>query len=134
MYLNDEKMACGIYDDRPVECRVLECWNTGPIQKMYGHNRLSRQELFAKTSWINDLILAHEEECTLEQVANLVDDRVADEPGAAAKLNEIINYDFHLRQVATEKGRLPPDMMDFLFGRPLADVIARQFRVKVRRR
>ena len=134
MYLTDEKMACGIYDDRPVECRVLKCWDTRAIQKMYGHNRLTRQELFAKTPWLADLILAHEDECALEQVEKLVGDRIADAPAAAARLNEIINYDYHLRQVAAEKGGLPPDIMDVLFGRPLAEILPRQFRVKVKKR
>ena len=133
VYLDDEKMACGIYDHRPVECRILECWNTGPIQKLYGHNRLTRHELLSKTPWLADLVQAHEDECALERMEKLITARTAADPAAALDLSEIINYDFHLRQMAAEKGGLPPDIMDFLFGRPLADIIPKQFGVKIRK-
>ncbi len=134
MYFNETDQSCDIYLHRPVECRILECWNTNPIEGMYARTRLSRYVLLEKVGWLAELVQAHEEKCALDRAEKLVQARIADDPAAADALNEIINYDFHLRQVAAEKGGLSPDIMDFLFGRPLAEVISRQFGVKVQRR
>jgi hypothetical protein len=36
---------------------------------------------------------------------------------------EILRFDTHVRQLAVEKGGLDSRMLDFLFGRPLAETI-----------
>jgi hypothetical protein len=36
---------------------------------------------------------------------------------------EIFRYDAHVRQLAVEKGGLDSRMLDFIFGRPLAETI-----------
>lgn len=133
VYLNQADMSCRIYEHRPVECRTLECWNTGKIKAIYAQTRLTRQLLVQKITWLADLVQTHEHQCSLERIQDLVQDRASDDPAAASRLAEIINYDFHLRHLAAEKGGLPWQMADFLFGRPLADIISKQFGVNVRK-
>jgi hypothetical protein len=36
-----------------------------------------------------------------------------------------------MRNIVTEKGNIAPDMLDFLFGRPLNEIISRQFKIKI---
>ena len=43
---------------------------------------------------------------------------------------EILRFDAHVRQLAVEKGGLDSRMLDFLFGRPLADTI-KMFDLKI---
>lgn len=133
MYFNEADMSCRIYDHRPVECRTLECWNTGKIKAIYAQTRLTRALMVQKITWLAELVQTHEDRCSLERIQDLVQDRASDDPAAASKLAEIINYDFHLRHLAAEKGGLPSEMADFLFGRPLAEIIPNQFGVNVRK-
>lgn len=131
MYFNDANMSCGIYDDRPMECRTLECWNTDKIAAIYAQDRLTRALVLEKTDWLKDLVKTHESECDLDRIQNLVNDREAGDTDATFALTKMINYDFHLRSVVTEKGNIAPEMLDFLFGRPLNEIIRRQFKIKI---
>jgi len=131
VHFNDSGMSCSIYDHRPVECRVLECWNTGPIGQIYGKNRLSRRVVLKKNQWLIDLIEVHDPACALDQIRKLANERESGDPKATSVLIQMINYDFHLRQLAVEKGGVPPEILDFLFGRPLSEIVRRQFGVKI---
>ena len=133
MFFNDADMSCSIYDNRPVECRTLECWNTAKLAVMYTENRLTRALVLEKVSWLKDLVTTHETECGLDRIQDLVSDREAGDADAGSALTEMINYDFHLRNIVTEKGKISFDMLDFLFGRPLKEIITRQFGVSVRK-
>jgi len=77
---------------------------------------------------------AHEEYCHFQPIHDLVDRREAGVPEASAKLTEIINYDAHFRDIAVSKGQVPADILEFLFGRPLARIIEDQFGIKVSRK
>ena len=131
MYYNDADASCDIYDKRPFECRAMECWNSDKIAALYDKNRLTRALVLGKTDWLNDLVQTHESECDLDKIQHLVNDREAGDAAAASALTEMINYDFHLRSVVTEKGNIAPDMLDFLFGRPLNEIVSRQFKIKI---
>lgn len=131
MFFNEADMSCGIYDDRPMECRTLECWNTAKIAAIYAQDRLTRALVLEKVEWLEDLVKTHESECDLDRIQNLANDREAGDADAASELTEMVNYDFHMRNIVTEKGNIAPDMLDFLFGRPLNEIISRQFKIKI---
>ena len=65
VYFNDPGVSCKIYDHRPLECRMLECWNTGPIEKIYAENRLARHVILEKNQWLIELVETHDRECAL---------------------------------------------------------------------
>ena len=46
-FYNPSENSCQIYASRPLECRVLKCWDTREIKKIYSQNRLTRQDLIA---------------------------------------------------------------------------------------
>ena len=131
MYFNDTDASCNIYDYRPVECRTLECWNTKKIAVIYAQNRLTRHAVLGKIAWLTDLVQTHEAECSFDRIQDLINNREAGDPSATSGLIEMMNYDFHLRNIVTEKGKITPEMHDFLFGRPLSEIIRFQFGVKV---
>ena len=61
--------------------------------------------------------------------------RLRMDPGGAEiaeKILEILQYDIELRHLVAEKGRLDPEMFDFLFGRPLAENVG-QFGIRLER-
>lgn len=131
IYYNDAESSCSIYEHRPLECRVLECWNTEKIAAIYAELRLNRRSVLEKISWLTELVETHEDECSLEKLQALTDAREAGDAGAASELMHLINYDRHLRQLVVEKGGILPEMIDFLFGRSLADIIPAQFGIKI---
>ncbi|MDA3896238.1 MAG: YkgJ family cysteine cluster protein [Desulfobacteraceae bacterium] len=131
MYYNDVDASCEIYDKRPFECRAMECWNSDKIAALYDQNRLTRSLVLEKADWLKDLVNTHEAECDLDRIQALVKDRETGDANAASVLTEMVNYDFHLRSIVTEKGKIAPDMLDFVFGRPLNEIISRQFKIKI---
>jgi len=131
IYFDDSNNSCGVYDGRPMECRVLECWNTDAVENLYTRNRLTREDVLENIPWLQELANTHEAECAMDIVKSLVERREAGDPDAAPRLGELVRYDLHYRELLVEKGGLPSEMMDFLFGRPLPEIIPRQFGVKV---
>jgi len=131
MYFDGSNNTCGIYDGRPVECRVLECWNTGAVENMYDQNRLTREGVLKNIPWLMEVVHTHEAECAMDVVQGLVENREKGDPDAGPRLSELVRYDLHYRELLVEKGGLPSGMMNFLFGRPLPEIIPRQFGVKV---
>ena len=45
IFFNPAAAECGIYENRPAECRALNCWDIADILNMYAKNRLSRKDL-----------------------------------------------------------------------------------------
>ncbi len=124
---NDEsKNVCNIYENRPVECRVLKCWDTQEIERIYAKNRLTRKDVIFQMKDVWNLISDHEKRCSYSKITEtltfLLHQR---EERSLQELREMIRYDKHLRSVLAEKGGMDPELMDFLFGRPLRETIKR---------
>jgi len=132
-FLDQDQVACRIYEARPSECRALTCWDTQAIADLYGKDRLARTDLLSRLPGLHDLVAEHQERCSYSQVGKWADmirqggDRRQE---AAAELSAIIRYDQSLRQVAVERVRMDPDLLDFLFGRPIATTL-RAFNIKM---
>jgi len=127
-FYDSAAQACGIYDARPVECRVLTCRDTAAIERMYARDRLTRRDLLSAVSGLWDLVQAHETNCAIRKIEALVAQlQGATAAAARAALGEIMAYDRHLRALTVEKSGMAADQLDFLFGRPLADTIGRHF-------
>jgi Fe-S-cluster containining protein len=116
---------CRIYDDRPLECRALKCWDTREIERIYARRRLARRDLLAGVAGLWELVRDHEARCGFDAIGRLAAARhKAGGSEAVAKIEEIVRYDEHLRRLVIEKGGVDPAILDFLFGRPLAQTIA----------
>lgn len=123
-FYDDRKARCRIYTDRPLECRLLKCWDTAAIEGVYEQNRLSRENLLKDVVGLRELVADHERRCSYNRVGNLISRlKRGHKKQLADDLSEIINFDNQLRQLVIEKGRVEPNMLDFLFGRPLAITI-----------
>ena len=135
IFLDQERVGCEIYESRPVECRVLTCWDTRAIMAMYDRERLTRADLLSRLPGLNDLVTEHQERCGYEQVA-IWAERIKsgqDAEQAVEALLHAIRYDQSLRQVAVTRAHLDPGLLEFLFGRPLS-VTIRMFRLKLARK
>jgi hypothetical protein len=130
-FLEDGPHACRIYADRPLECRTLTCWNTAGIERVYAIGRLTREDLISSIAGLWGLVIEHQERCDVERIRRL--QMSADGPPAgrrARELAEIIRYDTELRNLVVCRAGLEAGMTDFLFGRPLQQVLrAREWAV-----
>lgn len=116
--------GCNIYDHRPLECRALSCQDTRRIEGLYQNTRLTRQDLLSGMNGLWELIEDHEQHCSYAGLrarveAGMHEGRLIQEK----MILEILRFDAHVRQLAVEKGGLDNRMLDFMFGRPLADTI-----------
>ena len=131
-FLNQETVGCTIYEHRPAECRVLTCWDTQAIMAMYDQDRLTRGRLLSRLPGLFDLVDEHQHRCGYPRVAELATAIKSGKMGGTAteELLGMVRYDQSLRQVTVERSRLDPSLLDFLFGRPLAETL-RRFQIKM---
>lgn len=133
IYYDCAQNACGIYEVRPVECRVMECWNTDAAEALYAVDRIDRQSVFGSVDWIMELISTHEEKCGYEKISRLVEKRRRKHTPAAGQISEAVRYDSEIRRVVQEKTGMNAQIMDLVFGRPLEKTIPAQFGIKLER-
>jgi len=126
IFFDEIQRICLIYKKRPLECQVLQCWDTRAIEALYSKDRLTRKDLLEKNEGIWEIIKDHQEHCCYEKLAELAKNYrfQADQKSKTAIL-EMIRYDAHMRDLIIEKSHLAPDLLDFLFGSPLYKTIQR---------
>ncbi len=123
-FFNRQEKSCEIYKYRPLECRVLKCWNPSELEKMYDRNRLTRKELLADIAGLWELVEDHEQQCGYDKLKLSMDDLDGSFRNTAIKaVITIVHYDREIRRMVTSQGSVEPDMTDFLFGRPLDETI-----------
>ena len=125
IFLDDKKEACEIYDNRPIECKALQCWDTTTIENLYDRDRLTRKDLLFETKDIWDLIIDHQNRCSYDRIRQFLDNGKGRDKSKIEEIRFLVRYEAHLRSLLSEKGGMDPDMMDFLFGQPLSITVRR---------
>lgn len=139
--------GCGIYARRPVQCRVLLCADTAPLEALLANrqslDRCAALEVLtdalppaARACW-PELTEAHDEACPADRALALASalgfrPRLAPVPAplaaedleaARAELAELVRYDAAFRELCVTRGRVPAQVLPFLLGRPLAALL-----------
>ncbi len=115
--------SCAIYQWRPLECRVLKCWDTSDLEDVYMRNLLKRNHLIPEGSTLARLINEHEEVLCLKQLASTLVDFSKGRDHMAAELQGCIDRDFAFRRAVMKNFSVSEEDLDFFFGRPLRDII-----------
>jgi len=132
IYFDGASKKCSIYEKRPVECRLLKCWDTKPLASIINKNLLSREALFSKAPDLYDLISTHEKKCSYKKVKKLLQDTDKNKDENALKeLKEIILFDINLREIMEEKHKNLALMQDLILGRCFQDTLP-QFKYKIK--
>ncbi len=116
---DQEKAICSIYDRRPLECRVLECWNPRELAAVIGKETLCRSDVMNPGDPIRGLLETHEEECSFATIMDLLDGLQSDEEEVMRKLSQIVTRDLAIRQRARQEFQMADAYELFLFGRPV---------------
>jgi len=124
-FFNERDCSCRIYTERPLECRLLKCWDTTGVEEITARDCLTRRHLLEGVPGLWEVVAEHEVRCGCEKIAEMMaglkKERQKSTENAVA---EILNYDRQLRRLVVEKSRIDPEILDFLFGRPLAKILA----------
>ena len=124
IYLNSEDSRCQIYENRPLECRSLKCWDTREIESVYRVNRLERRDLISGVEGLWEFIEEHQRDCSYQKISQLLESGQGKLEGEAKEtVLEMIKYDLAVRPMIIEQGKLDPNLIDFLLGRPLIETI-----------
>lgn len=124
IFFNEKENECTIYDNRPLECRALKCWDTREIERIYSKNRLTRKDLISIIEGLWDLVEDHQRRCSYEALKFFIAVLNKDEKDEALNgIFDIIEYDAQIRELVVQKGDLDPEMTDFIFGRPITETI-----------
>ncbi|MEW6220871.1 MAG: YkgJ family cysteine cluster protein [Thermodesulfobacteriota bacterium] len=121
-FLTDPGAVCSIYEVRPLECRLLECWAPEQMTAVMGQDTLTRADLINPADPILDLIQAHDQACPAGRVVFLAAQAQAGGVDAAAALEELgllASRDLAFRQEAAAQFDLSVGRELFVFGRPL---------------
>lgn len=115
--------SCRIYRQRPLECRLLFCGDTGPLEEIIGKDLLTRRQLLADNDPVLVLIDRLEEECSYHLVNEvLTETGPADEQ--IEQLTSLVRRDLAIRQAFLNHYSDREDEELFLFGRPLFLILA----------
>ena len=134
IFFDKKDNSCKIYDKRPVECRALKCWDTREIERIYSKNRLTRKDLVCKVEGLWDLIEEHQSRCSYDKIKYFVKELDGEKKNEAIKgIYDILSYDDSIRELVVKKGKMDPENLDFLFGRPIVSTIT-MFGLKVEKK
>lgn len=123
-YYDQASRGCGIYEYRPLECRALNCRDTRWIEAVYATDRLIRRDLLTDIKGLWELVDDHEQRCSYARLRALVDEGLRGGTLQQERaILEILRFDAHIRQLSVQKGGLDARLLDFVFGRPLADTL-----------
>jgi Fe-S-cluster containining protein len=123
-FYSENQKSCDIYENRPSQCRFQQCWNPEALEKHWQEQKLTRRDILKNDPDLMELLELHDERCDPERLNHLFihlhhtrDTTVLDQ------VLEILRQDLAIRSLATTKLNRDPEELDFLLGRPLAEII-----------
>jgi Fe-S-cluster containining protein len=121
LFFDIKTVSCLIYENRPLECTLLKCWDINDLERIIKKDLICRADIFPDDNPVLDQIIMHEEECSLARLnlllSSLGDKSLQDE--IMDELTEIVQKDLAIRAQAIAAPNFPEKMELFIFGRPL---------------
>ncbi len=108
-----QENACSIYQDRPLECRMLKCWDTADIEALFLKDLLSRKDLFGGSDTIMELIAAHESAFPVDALLGLEKEA----------LETAVREELRFRQKVMEGYGIQAETLDLILGRSIKSIL-----------
>jgi len=125
-FFSTDSSCCTIYEDRPLTCRLLKCWEPSEVVAVAGRDLLDRFDLIPDTDPLLPLVRLHEQECPCpdlkDSAARLRFSSQRNE--LLDELGRLVNRDLALRALAAGQFSLSVGRELFYFGRPLFQLLA----------
>ncbi|MBW1671834.1 MAG: YkgJ family cysteine cluster protein [Deltaproteobacteria bacterium] len=125
-FYDAQQKACSIYEDRPLECRVLKCWDTEEVEGLFMKDLLSRLDLCPKGSVVAEMISAYERSFSPSRVYGLLSEAASTEGAqeTGPEIEQMVSTDEAFRQKVVETLGLKEKEFEFFFGRPVKALVA----------
>ena len=119
----DQSALCSIHNNRPRECRLLECWNPEQLISYYQTDRITRQDLIVSGSAMEELINVHEKRCSVLELARLLKEEIEETGRNAGRIKAMLAFDHSFREEFTIKTGTDKSELLYYFGRPLGELV-----------
>jgi len=125
-FYDEEKSSCMLYAHRPLECRLLKCWDTAQLLSVVGKDILSRADIIGADDPLMKIIDEQEKECSVPMTEELISVLLENknDPKSLAKLTALVQRDITIRSRAIAEFGLSLEAELFLFGRPLFKILS----------
>ncbi len=125
LFYDEQNKNCTIYEHRPLECRLLKCWDPQELLAVIGRHPLARLDIIPPDNPLLDLVLRHEQQCPATGLARLVPENAeqAADRDRLAELSALVKKDLAIRGKAIQDAGLAVNEELFFFGRPLFIVL-----------
>lgn len=120
MFYRDQE-GCGIYENRPAQCRAYQCWAPEDLCRGLEETALKRVDLFASVDVLLEAIRRHEEKCSYRKLADAFERLAGGQEEAVEDIMDMLQYDTYIRPFLQEKLNIPAGALDLILGRPLTE-------------
>lgn len=122
-FYNESGSSCTIYENRPLECKVLKCWDIDDFLKIFCKDTLTRFDLINADDPIIEIINEHEKECPCGEFIKLIFDYFKRKnQKTLSRIKDLINKDLKLRTFALKELELKKEYERFIFGQSFIDI------------
>ena len=123
MFYDKRQKGCLIYENRPLACKTLKCWDTGEILKLSGRDLLSRLDLVGPEIELNKRLIEHETLFPFPDVKALLGPLLRISKKALKNLEKTVNKDIDHRVESVGEFNLSVEEELFYFGRPIFQLL-----------
>ena len=123
VFLDKSSDLCGIYADRPIQCRAQACWDPSESRELGKGVYLTRQDIFEKVGLLVQTIMEHEKRCSFEALHEAFKELQATEGRTIEDFLKLVAYEDHFRSFVREQFNIPPNQLELVFGRSFADLM-----------
>ncbi len=125
-FFDKAEASCMIYEHRPLECRILKCWDTSELLSVICRDLLARADIINPGDPLLKLIEIHEKKCSVLDMENILSSLSGkdDESASLEKLEELVQEDMSIRTEVFSKFALPLAAELFILGRPLFKLVS----------
>lgn len=125
-FYDEKEPSCSIYSHRPLECRILKCWDTARLLSVIGKDTITRADIISADDPIMKFIRTHEKECSIEMAEDIISVLLKknDDARSFAKLTALVHQDLSIRSRAITEFGLSLEAELFFFGWPLFKILS----------
>jgi Fe-S-cluster containining protein len=113
-----ESGRCGIYEHRPLQCRVLECWNHSHAGQLAGQPRLIRAMLFSDDETALALIQEYDLKLPAAELTTTLEAAAQGDAPASERALAMLELDHNLRQGVSQRYGYSAEDLELMWGRP----------------
>jgi Fe-S-cluster containining protein len=122
VFLDEQTSQCGIYQDRPVQCRAQACWDPAPARQSAKLPYLTRWGIFKEVELLRDIIAEHDQRCSFKKLNDAFAEQAETNGREIDRVLELMAHEDHFRRFFADRLNIPEDTLDLVFGRSFADL------------